>query len=337
MDAFLLRVFFGDLMAPDALRAHVDQHRLDAEERLAEYQEIERRIKDQPQDRFGYMTLRWGLEGARGRSALGGAGARGAGRVRRVAAAALVAVFALPGGGVASPARGSALEARKPLRFTHTCVTRVERKRVVRFAAADGTRLIGVTFGAGARGVVLAHQGGGAPEGLCAWVPYARRLAAAGFRILAFDHRRYGDSESPRRERNVTRVDLDALAAVREFRRRGVTSVLLAGASLGGSAVVAAGAAARPSVQGVVSLSAPRLFGRVNTLAAARRLTMPVLYVAAVDDEPFATDAQTLFAATASADKRVEIFPGSDHGAPMLRDPAVRQLVDGWIAAHLTQ
>ena len=30
-------------------------------------------------------------------------------------------------------------------------------------------------------------------------------------------------------------------------------------------------------MQGVVSLSAPRLFGRVNTLAAARRLTVPVL------------------------------------------------------------
>ena len=67
MDAFLLRVFFGDLMAPDALRAHVDQHRRDAEERLTEYEDIERRIKDEPQDRFGYLTLRWGLDAARAR------------------------------------------------------------------------------------------------------------------------------------------------------------------------------------------------------------------------------------------------------------------------------
>ena len=67
VDAFLLRVFFGDLMTPDALRAHVEQHRRDAEERLAEYEGIERRIKDEPQDRFGYLTLRWGLEAARAR------------------------------------------------------------------------------------------------------------------------------------------------------------------------------------------------------------------------------------------------------------------------------
>ena len=36
-------------------------------ERLAEYQDIERRIKDQPQDLFGYLTLRWGLDAARAR------------------------------------------------------------------------------------------------------------------------------------------------------------------------------------------------------------------------------------------------------------------------------
>jgi PadR family transcriptional regulator, regulatory protein AphA len=67
IDTFLLRVFFGDLMAPEALRAHVEQHRRDAVERLAEYEEIEREIRDDEKARFGYMTLRWGLEASRGR------------------------------------------------------------------------------------------------------------------------------------------------------------------------------------------------------------------------------------------------------------------------------
>jgi DNA-binding PadR family transcriptional regulator len=66
-DSFLLRVFFGDLMAPEVLRAHVEQHRRDAVERLAEYEEIEQRIRDSERDRFGYLTLRWGLEAARAR------------------------------------------------------------------------------------------------------------------------------------------------------------------------------------------------------------------------------------------------------------------------------
>lgn len=66
-DTFLLRVFFGDLMAPSALRAHVEQHRRDAAERLTHYEEIEARIRDRPEDRFGYLTLRWGLDAARAR------------------------------------------------------------------------------------------------------------------------------------------------------------------------------------------------------------------------------------------------------------------------------
>jgi DNA-binding PadR family transcriptional regulator len=67
IDTFLLRVFFGDLMSHEALRAHVEQHRLDAAGRLAEYEDIEREIAGDERARFGYMTLRWGLEAVRGR------------------------------------------------------------------------------------------------------------------------------------------------------------------------------------------------------------------------------------------------------------------------------
>jgi PadR family transcriptional regulator, regulatory protein AphA len=67
IETFLLRVFFGDLMSPEALLAHVEQHRADAAERLAEYEEIEREIAGDERARFGYMTLRWGLEAVRGR------------------------------------------------------------------------------------------------------------------------------------------------------------------------------------------------------------------------------------------------------------------------------
>ena len=67
IETFLLRVFFGDLMVPDALRAHVEQHRVDAAARLAEYEEIERDIRGDERARFGYMALRWGLETVRGR------------------------------------------------------------------------------------------------------------------------------------------------------------------------------------------------------------------------------------------------------------------------------
>jgi alpha-beta hydrolase superfamily lysophospholipase len=207
--------------------------------------------------------------------------------------------------------------------------------RVVRFSAADGARLVGVFLGKGPRVVVLAHQGGGgAPGNLCAWMPYARTLRAAGYRVLVFDHRGFGSS--PYRIRRTSRVDLDVIGAVRFVRSRGATGVVLGGASLGGAAVVAAGAAIRPAVQGVFTVGATHTFESVDALAASRRLAVPVLFVATEHDAvgPFAQEAREMYEAAPSADKRLAIFPGIAHGAPQLRNRRPRELVDTWIRDH---
>ena len=225
----------------------------------------------------------------------------------------------------------------RPLQLKQTCVTRAERRRVLRFTAADGVRLIGVEFGRGPKAVVLAHQGGGGGgPTLCSWVPYARSLARAGYRVLAFDHRGYGSSSKPSRPTLLFRIDEDVVAAVRTMRRRGATRVVVGGASLGGAAAVGAAARIQPVVQGVFTLGSPQAFGAVDALAAARKLQAPALFTSAVDDDPFADDARALFEACASADKRLEIFPGSRHGAPTLRDPQAKALVDAWLASHLS-
>ena len=226
-----------------------------------------------------------------------------------------------------------------PLRLLEPCVTRAERRRVVRFLAADGTRLIGVLLGAGPHAVVLAHQGGGgAPGDLCAWIPYARRLAASGYRVLVFDHRTFGSSGTPRVVSRYGRVDLDVVGAVRLLRARRATRIVLGGASLGGAAVVGAAATIAPPVQGVFTVGGTHTFGGIDARAAARRLTMPVLFVAAEDDGggQFATEARELHEAAAAAEKRLAIFPGAAHGAPQLRNRRVRELVDGWIRGRLS-
>jgi alpha-beta hydrolase superfamily lysophospholipase len=227
----------------------------------------------------------------------------------------------------------AAQAAPPPLQLKQRCVTRAERAGIVRFSAPDRVRLIGVVFGRGPNAVVLAHQG--TPEALCSWVPYARSLARAGYRVLAFDHRGRGSSSVPTRPDRFGRIHADVMGAVALLRKRGATRVVVGGASLGGAAVVAAAAQIRPAVQGVFTLGAPQAFGTADAVAAARVLQVPALFTAAEDDDPFDDEARALFDACSSADKRLEIFPGSRHGAPTLRDPRAKALVDSWIAARL--
>jgi PadR family transcriptional regulator AphA len=65
---FLLKVFFGGLIRREALLAHVEGLRSRMAGVLEEFEEIERRIADDPDAYYGYLTLRWGLE--RGRATL---------------------------------------------------------------------------------------------------------------------------------------------------------------------------------------------------------------------------------------------------------------------------
>ena len=135
----------------------------------------------------------------------------------------------------------------------------------VSFQAAGGARLKGAVLGRGSTGVVLAHT---TSADRCQWLPFARELAKQGYRALVFDHRGYGASTG------VTNTDphLDVIAAAAELRRRGAKKIVLAGASMGGTGVVAAAPVIRPAISGVVELSAPTAFSGANALAAVKKL-----------------------------------------------------------------
>ena len=217
------------------------------------------------------------------------------------------------------------------------CLTAAEAARVVRFRAVDGTQLVGAVLGAGTKGVVLGHQGGrDAPGNLCAWLPYARHLAASGYLALAFDHRGFGSSALAAVRSRSERVDLDTMAAIDFVRSRGAARVVVAGASLGGAGALAA-AAETADIQGVISFASPLRFGPIDATAASRRLRMPALFVSAEGDGGFASDARQLHDASSSSDRRLAIVPGTLHGAPVLDDPETRRLVDDWIAERLAR
>src|SRR5262245_43627599 len=133
----------------------------------------------------------------------------------------------------------------------HDCVPGPE----LRFRTADGVQLAGHRFGGARPGakpaVVLAHMSNGS---LCEWAPEARRLAARGIWVLAFDLRGHGLSRGTQR---YGRLGLDVAAAVRTARGLGAKRVVVAGASLGAIAAVVAGATIVPPVAGVAAISAP--------------------------------------------------------------------------------
>jgi pimeloyl-ACP methyl ester carboxylesterase len=231
------------------------------------------------------------------------------------------------------PALATHSFATRPPQFnaTERCLTRAERRKAFWFRASDRTRLAGVVLGKGPRGVVLAHQGGG---NLCNWFPYARTLARSGFQVMTFDFREYGASDIPSRQANVNRFDLDVIAAVNVLRKRGTTSVALAGASLGAAAAVVVAARLGPRVRSVVSLSTGQLVFGMDVAAAAAQLQVPALFVAAEDDGTYADDARSLYERSPNPDKQLIVLERGGHGTSLLRFAVVRDALNEFFRAH---
>lgn len=104
----------------------------------------------------------------------------------------------------------------------------------VSFPTEDGGTVYADVYGAGERGLVLAHGGRFNKE---SWEKQARVLEKAGFRVLAFDFRGYGQSHGPGQSDIFTApLHLDVLAAVRYLRKTGAKTVSVIGGSLGGGA-----------------------------------------------------------------------------------------------------
>lgn len=179
----------------------------------------------------------------------------------------------------------------------------------VEFITTDGVKLEGVRFGDGPVWVILAHM---RPAEMDSWFDFAREAAGAGYTALAFNFRGYGDSGG-----SGFAVDVDTVAAVDFAYASGAGSVVVVGASMGGTGALAAGA--ERLVSGVATLSAPAAFEGVDGIDAVSRLTAPALLVAASDDEPYASAIADL-AAAASPRINTLFLDGNAHGTDLFAD-----------------
>jgi pimeloyl-ACP methyl ester carboxylesterase len=124
----------------------------------------------------------------------------------------------------------------------------------VSLSTQDGGLIYADIYGKGARGVVLAHGGRFNKE---SWEKQALVLAKAGFRVLAFDFRGYGQSRgSAQAERPDDGRRFDVLAAVRYLRRMGAKTVSVVGASMGGDYAAEAAEAEPGEIDRLVLLAA---------------------------------------------------------------------------------
>jgi pimeloyl-ACP methyl ester carboxylesterase len=208
------------------------------------------------------------------------------------------------------------------------CGPPADRATLLRFPSSDGVQLDGAMVGSGPAGVVLVHE---YPADLCGFWPFAVYLSHHGMRALALDVRCFGRSTCPEGDAKGHLTD-DVAAAVAELRRHGARRVGLVGASMGGAAVLVAGATVRPAVAAVVSLSGESdpssLVGLpVHSLdagAAVARLTSPTMYVVATGDRYASVEeTRAMYRATRATDKRLEILSGASgglHGWALLSD-----------------
>ena len=189
-------------------------------------------------------------------------------------------------------------------------------------SGARGAQLAAATVGSGPDVAVFVHESG--TSGLCGFWPYAVWLAQGRhLRALLFDQCGYGASFCEKD--SATEPDdwiTSTMAAVAWARSHGARRVTLVGASVGGIVVLHAAASIQPPVDAVVDLSGELAWSGLDSLTAARALTVPVLYAVAPHDEYVTVaDMRRIYAATGSRSKRL-VQVESGHGWEMLTPPS---------------
>ena len=197
----------------------------------------------------------------------------------------------------------------------------------VSFTTSDGVLLRGHLYGRGSTGVILAHM---YPADQSDWTDFARVLAAHGYQALTFDFRGFTESEGTS---GTEFADRDLLAAY-QFMRPRVSSIFLAGASLGSEASILV--ATHEPVAGLICISTPTSFGGLNVEQAVARVSAPILFVTSAEDSLVAGQGEILYR-NAKSEKSFEVFPGSAHGTAILFGPhgaELQNLMLRFIAAH---
>jgi len=172
----------------------------------------------------------------------------------------------------------------------------------VSFPTQDGGVVYADVYGAGDRGVVLAH---GMKFDKASWKEQAVQLADAGFRVAAIDFRGYGKSHGGPDSQAPRDLYLDVLGAVDYLRGHGAKTVAVIGASMGGGASANAAVKGKPGAIDRLILLSP------VPIDSPERIAVPKLYATAPGD-PITPRVKEQFA-KAPEPKEMLMLEGSAH------------------------
>lgn len=198
----------------------------------------------------------------------------------------------------------------------------------VTFRSADGVTLRGHLWAGGPTAVVFSHMYG-TTESI--WFDLAGVLAAQGYTVLTFDFRGVGRSSG---RLVIAQVYRDTLAAAQFIRARGPQRIILAGASMGGTAsIVAAG---HTKVDGLIVIASGLRFRGLDVRPQLGALRMPKLFIVGSQDAPFNQSVRTMYD-LAPQPKRVLVVPTALHGTYMFQVARHRQAIYAAITESLRQ
>jgi len=212
----------------------------------------------------------------------------------------------------------------------------------IRLTTTDGFEIAG-TYNPGSLpyGVVMIHM---MPATRASFDGFAGELVEAGFHTLAIDLRGHGDSSGGDYQKFADeqhqKAIMDVLAAVDYLKRQNPEmGVGFVGASIGASLSLQY-AAANPA-EFVVLLSPGLNYRGIETgrMAVAVPESLPMYFVSALDDNRVvgnSSQAETLYNATASQRKKIEVFPEGGHGTEILaRNSDFRRQLVEWMKASV--
>jgi alpha/beta superfamily hydrolase len=181
----------------------------------------------------------------------------------------------------------------------------------VSFLTQDKVRLSGLLYGQSKTVVICSNEYRSSQSDWSTIAPY---LAKEGYMVLTYDYRGYGDSQGTFEGAKLTQ---DLISALSFARRLGANTIILMGASMGGTVTTKVAALEQHRIAAAVVISAPLGFqGDLDISDADLRAISAATFFINSNGDGFVYDIVHMYD-EAHSPKQLYLYPGGAHGASL--------------------